>query len=286
MKDDKLYYVGGVVRDEILCVRSFDTDFCYEGNAIDYAKSCGLEILRENPDFGTVRVRDNGHEIDIASTRVESYPNKGHLPKIDKIGCSLQDDVKRRDFTINSIAKRTSDGKIFDFMNGLDDIKEKKLRVLHDESFIDDPSRIVRGLKFSVRFGFDLDEKTKFLQDEYLKNINYDMSFHRLKKELVETFNLNKQEAYDKFIEQGIFKLLGENVEIPNIKCNIEELINRSPVNNVWIVYLGLFNLDNLELSRSEKNILRWFERLKSGDKVSNNTPKESILLNHIQDEL
>ncbi len=286
MKDDKLYYVGGVVRDEFLGVQSFDTDFCYEGNAIDYAKSCGLEILRENPDFGTVRVRDNGNEIDIASTRVESYPKKGHLPKIDKIGCSLRDDVKRRDFTINSIAKRTSDGKIFDFMNGLDDIKEKKLRVLHDESFIDDPTRIVRGLKFSVRFGFELDERTKFLQDNYLANINYDMSFHRLKKELVETFNLNKQEAYDRFIAQGIFKLLGENVEDPNIKCNIEELINRSPVNNVWIVYLGLFNLDNLELTRAEKNILRWVERLKSGDKVSNNTPKESILLNHIQGEL
>lgn len=286
MKDDKLYYVGGVVRDEFLGVQSFDTDFCYEGNAIDYAKSCGLEILRENPDFGTVRVRDNGNEIDIASTRVESYPKKGHLPKIDKIGCSLRDDVRRRDFTINSIAKRTSDGKIFDFMNGLVDIKEKKLRVLHDESFIDDPTRIVRGLKFSVRFGFELDERTKFLQDNYLANINYDMSFHRLKKELVETFNLNKQEAYDRFIAQGIFKLLGENVEDPNIKCNIEELINRSPVNNVWIVYLGLFNLDNLELTRAEKNILRWVERLKSGDKVSNNTPKESILLNHIQGEL
>ena len=286
MKDDRLYYVGGVVRDEFLGVQSFDTDFCYEGNAIDYAKSCGLEILRENPDFGTVRVRDNGNEIDIASTRVESYPKKGHLPKIDKIGCSLRDDVKRRDFTINSIAKRTSDGKIFDFMNGLVDIKEKKLRVLHDESFIDDPTRIVRGLKFSVRFGFELDERTKFLQDNYLANINYDMSFHRLKKELVETFNLNKQEAYDRFIAQGIFKLLGENVEDPNIKCNIEELINRSPVNNVWIVYLGLFNLDNLELTRAEKNILRWVERLKSGDKVSNNTPKESILLNHIQGEL
>lgn len=286
MKDDKLYYVGGVVRDEILGVPSFDTDFCYEGNAIDYAKSCGLEILRENPDFGTVRVRDNCNEIDIASTRVESYPKKGHLPKIEKIGCSLIDDVKRRDFTINSIAKRTSDGKIFDFMNGLDDINEKKLRVLHEESFIDDPTRIVRGLKFSVRFGFELDERTKFLQDNYLANINYDMSFHRLKKELVETFNLNKQDAFDKFIEQDIFKLLGENVENPNIKCNIEELINKSPVNNIWIVYLGLFNLENLELTRAEKNILRWFDRLKSGDKVSNNTPKESILLNYIQGEL
>ena len=286
LQESNLYYVGGVVRDGILGVPSFDTDYCYQGNAIEFAKNQGLDIIKENPAFGTVRVLYGGKEIDIASTRCETYPRKGHLPQVERIGCPLAEDVKRRDFTINAIAKRTTDGEIIDFTGGVKDIEAKKLRVLHDKSFIDDPSRIVRGLKFSVRFGFELDERTKFLQDNYLANINYDMSFHRLKKELVETFNLNKQEAYDRFIAQGIFKLLGENVEDPNIKCNIEELINRSPVNNVWIVYLGLFNLDNLELTRAEKNILRWVERLKSGDKVSNNTPKESILLNHIQGEL
>ena len=285
MKDEKLYYVGGVVRDEILGFPSFDTDFCYEGNAIDYAKKCKLEIVRENPDFGTVRVRDNGNEIDIASTRIESYPKKGHLPKIDTIGCSLLEDVKRRDFTINSLAKRTSDGKIFDFMNGLDDIKEKKLRVLHDESFIDDPTRIVRGVKFSVRFGFELDDKTRFLQNEYLKNINYDMSFHRLKKELVETFNLNKQEAFEKFLAQGIYKLLGEDATIPDIKCNIEKVINENPVQNPWIVYLGLFDLKNIELTRGERRILEWVKRLSAGEKITNNTPKESIIINKILGE-
>ena len=70
----------------------------------------------------------------------------------------------------------------------MNDLENKKLRVLHDESFIDDPTRIIRGLKFAVRFGFELEEHTKKLQDEYLANINYDMSYKRVKKELIETF--------------------------------------------------------------------------------------------------
>lgn len=284
--DNRLYYVGGVVRDSFLGIQSFDTDYCYQGNAIEFARNCELmNILRENPDFGTVRVSFNEKEIDIASTRTESYPRKGHLPKVEKIGCDLEQDVLRRDFTINSIAMRTSDNKIFDFLGGVNDIKERKLRVIHDESFIDDPSRIVRALKFSVRFGFELDKKTKALQDEYLHNVNYDMSFHRLKKELIETFNLNKQEAYEKFISQGIYRLLGDNVIAPDVKCNIEELIKKNPVNNTWIVYLGLFNLENFELTRQEKKILEWVERLNNGDKISNNTPLESILINHIRDD-
>lgn len=282
LQESNLYYVGGVVRDGILGVPSFDTDYCYQGNAIEFAKNQGLDIIKENPAFGTVRVLYGGKEIDIASTRCETYPRKGHLPQVERIGCPLAEDVKRRDFTINAIAKRTTDGEIIDFTGGVKDIEAKKLRVLHDKSFIDDPTRIVRGLKFAVRFGFELDEKTKELQEEYLCNINYDMSYHRLKKELVETFSLNRQEALDRFITQGIYKLLSPDSEGIEINANIESLIKENPVNTVWIVYMGLFNLENLELTRAEKKILDWAERLKHGDKPNNNTPKESILLNKI----
>ena len=282
LQESNLYYVGGVVRDEILGVPSFDTDYCYEGNAIEFAKNQGLNIIKENPAFGTVRVLYEGKEIDIASTRCETYPRKGHLPQVEKIGCPLAEDVKRRDFTINAIAKRTSDGEIIDFTGGVKDIEAKKLRVLHDKSFIDDPTRIVRGLKFAVRFGFELDEKTKKLQEEYLSNVNYDMSYHRLKKELVETFSLNRQEALDRFVVQGIYKLLSPDCEDVEINTNIESLIKENPVNTVWIVYMGLFNLKNLELTRAEKKILDWAERLRQGDSPNNNTPKESILINKI----
>lgn len=98
------------------------------------------------------------------------------------IGCDLKEDILRRDFTVNALAKSTSTGEIIDYVGGLADLKTKTLRVLHDGSFIDDPTRIIRGLKFAVRFGFELEPHTKFLQDEYLKNVNYDMSYKRLKK--------------------------------------------------------------------------------------------------------
>lgn len=67
----------------------------------------------------------------------------------------------RRDFTINALAKSVTTGEIVDYVSGLEDLKNKKLRVLHDESFIDDPTRIIRGLKFATRFGFELEEHTK-----------------------------------------------------------------------------------------------------------------------------
>ena len=195
-------------------------------------------------------------EVDFASTRSESYPKKGHLPVVEKIGCSLKEDVMRRDFTINALAKSVATGEIVDYTGGLEDLKNKKLKVLHDESFIDDPTRIIRGLKFSIRFGFDLDMHTRKLQEEYLANINYDMSYKRVKKELIETFNLNSQEAFERFINENIYKLVTENdVKIPEI--NIEKLINDYKPEYVWIVYAGaLKDLSKLPLTKIEQKIL------------------------------
>ena len=250
-----MFYIGGVVRDELLGRESFDVDITYVGNAIEYCSKFG-EVIQENPDFGTVRVNVDGREVDFASTRSESYPKKGHLPVVEKIGCSLKEDVMRRDFTINALAKSVATGEIVDYTGGLEDLKNKKLKVLHDESFIDDPTRIIRGLKFSIRFGFDLDMHTRKLQEEYLANINYDMSYKRVKKELIETFNLNSQEAFERFINENIYKLVTENnVKIPEI--NIEKLINDYKPEYVWLVYAGaLKDLSKLPLTKIEQKTL------------------------------
>lgn len=289
LKDKNLYYVGGVVRDEMLGVESVDTDLCYQGDAIKFAlDNFGENVIKTNPDFGTVRVLYEGKEIDIASTREETYPQKGHLPKVVNIGCSLDKDLKRRDFTINAMAKNTLTGELYDPFNGKADLADKKLRILHDQSFVDDPTRIIRGLKFSVRFGFGLETHTKELQDEYLNNINYDMSYHRVKKELVETFNLNKGDAFDAFIAQKIYKLLGENQIIPKIKGYvIEEEINKSKIftSALWVIYLGFFDLSKLPLTRAEKKITEWSERLKTQAKT-NNTPNESIILHALEGKI
>lgn len=263
-----MFYIGGVVRDELLGRESFDIDITYVGNAIEYCAQFG-EVIRVNPDFGTIRVNIAGREVDFASTRAEVYEKKGHLPRVTKIGCSLKEDVLRRDFTVNALAKSVTTGEIIDYTGGLEDLKNKTLRVLHDGSFIDDPTRIIRGLKFAVRFGFELDEHTKKLQDEYLAAVNYDMCYKRVKKELIETFNLNSQEAFDRFINQGIYKLVSENdITLPFV--NIENLIKTYPVKNVWLVYAGVLqDLSRLELTRQERKILDDFVFLQ-------NTPMNS----------
>lgn len=299
---NKLFYIGGVVRDELLDKQSIDIDITYVGNAIEYCSKFG-EVIQINPDFGTVRVKipssphreiadfvpstGSGHNVseelnnvivDFASTRSETYPKKGHLPVVEKIGCSLKEDVLRRDFTINALAKSITTGEIVDYVGGLKDLKNKKLRVLHDNSFIDDPTRIIRGLKFAMRFNFELEEHTKKLQDEYLKNINYDMSYKRIKKELIETFNAplsnitkeyKKQRTFEKFINDKIYKLVTPNdIEIPSI--NIEELIEKyyldidchvanAPRNDehIWLVYVGVLkDLSRLPLTKIEQKIL------------------------------
>lgn len=299
---NKLFYIGGVVRDELLDKQSIDIDITYVGNAIEYCSKFG-EVIQINPDFGTVRVKipssphreiadfvpstGSGHNVseelnnvivDFASTRSETYPKKGHLPVVEKIGCSLKEDVLRRDFTINALAKSITTGEIVDYVGGLKDLKNKKLRVLHDNSFIDDPTRIIRGLKFAMRFNFELEEHTKKLQDEYLKNINYDMSYKRIKKELIETFNAplsnitkeyKKQHTFERFINEKIYKLVTPNdVEIPSI--NIEELIEKycldidchvanTPRNDehIWLIYVGVLkDLSRLPLTKIEQKIL------------------------------
>ena len=299
---NKLFYIGGVVRDELLDKQSIDIDITYIGNAIEYCSKFG-EVIQINPDFGTVRVKipssphreiadfvpstGSGHNVseelnnvivDFASTRSETYPKKGHLPVVEKIGCSLKEDVLRRDFTINALAKSITTGEIVDYVGGLKDLKNKKLRVLHDNSFIDDPTRIIRGLKFAMRFNFELEEHTKKLQDEYLKNINYDMSYKRIKKELIETFNAplsnitkeyKKQRTFERFINEKIYKLVTPNdVEIPSI--NIEELIEKycldmdshvanAPRNDehIWLIYVGVLkDLSRLPLTKIEQKIL------------------------------
>ncbi len=287
LKDKNLYYVGGVVRDEILGLPSLDIDYCYEGDAIKFAKSRGLNIIKENPDFGTVRVFFEEQEIDIASTRTERYPKPGHLPVVEQIGCPLIDDLKRRDFTVNAMAKNTLSGEIYDYFDSQKDLKSKKLRVLHKNSFIDDPSRIIRGLKFSARFGFELDIETKVLQEEYLENINYDMSYHRIKKELRESFNLNSDKLLQKFINEKIYKLLSPEQAIPEIKGSAEALVNLVKIHNPWIVYAGLFDLSTLELTKDEADIIGAFDNLKTVSfesewglyRMFSGCPLESVIL-------
>ena len=114
-------------------------------------------------------------------------------------GCPLNDDVLRRDFTVNAIAislNRNNLFEIVDYLGGQEDLSKKQLRILHKKSFYDDPSRIIRGLKFAVRLGFTLEEETKMLQEEYLENPLKNIPLERVKSEIKELFSLRFGELY------------------------------------------------------------------------------------------
>lgn len=263
----RLFLIGGMVRDLLLNRKNLDIDITVEGDAIAFShileQELGVKITSVHKDFGTVKVKFDGQNIDFASTRCESYPQKGHLPGVNEIGCPLEKDVLRRDFSVNSLAlslNQDSFADLIDYVGGYEDLKAKIIRVLHDKSFIDDPTRIIRALRYSQKLGFEFDEKTLKLQQEYLGNINYDMSFSRVKNEIKRTFELNLQCVFDNFIDQKIYKLITLK-EIEKPKTNIESLINQYKPKTPWFVYFGIIVVqedeefsDIIDLTKTQKD--------------------------------
>jgi len=166
-----LYLVGGVVRDLLLKRQNWDLDVTVEGDGVAYARvvadryGAGLAIFER---FATARlVLPGGIKLDIASTRRESYAKPAVLP--DVAPASLKEDLYRRDFTINAMAIQLNAahfGQLHDPYGGQRDLKAKTIRVLHKGSFVDDPTRIFRAIRFSQRFGFRLESETARLLKE------------------------------------------------------------------------------------------------------------------------
>lgn len=269
----KIFLIGGLVRDLLLNKVSLDIDITVEGDAIKFAKILeqkhGAKIISTHMDFGTIKVEINGQKIDLASTRSEIYPRAGHLPVITKIGCSLKEDVLRRDFTINSLAmslNKETFCNLIDYVNGFEDLKNKTIKILHDKSFVDDPTRIIRGLKYSTRLGFELNKHTLELQDEYLSNINYDMCYKRVKQEFVKTFSSAKQKTFEEFLNQKIYKLITSQ-KIKSSRFSIEKIIKKYKPKYSWLVYFGAIfcgcDLSHLNLTKYEKEALDGADALK-----------------------
>lgn len=160
-----VYLVGGFVRDLILGVKNLDLDLVVEGDGIRLAELIAAHVkakLIRHRRFGTATVVIGpGLKVDIATARKETYPEPGSLPSVT-FGM-LRDDLKRRDFTINAMAisiNRDDYGKLVDFFDGRGDVRKKKIRILHDQSFMDDPTRIVRAVRFEQRYNFRIEPRT------------------------------------------------------------------------------------------------------------------------------
>lgn len=184
----KAYLVGGFVRDLLLGFKNLDLDIVIEGDGIKFAEDfikplCGKITVHKH--FGTATVLlPSGLKIDFSSARKEIYPKPAHLPVVSP--GSLKDDLFRRDFTINAMAIDLSDGRIIDYFNGRDDLRNKKIRVLHDLSFKDDPTRILRCIRFEQRFGFKPEAKTlKLLLEAVKLKMLVKVQPHRTRDDLI-----------------------------------------------------------------------------------------------------
>jgi tRNA nucleotidyltransferase (CCA-adding enzyme) len=191
------YLVGGSVRDLLLELPpATHLDLAIEGDARSVARALADRLsgtLREHERFGTAVVEVEGFEYDMASTRRETYEVPGALPRVEP--ATLAEDLERRDFAVNAMAialKGDDLGHLYDPHGGLPDLDARVLRVLHDESFRDDPTRLLRGVRFEARLGFAFAPETEVLAREAvgagaLATVSDDRSGRELMKLLEET---------------------------------------------------------------------------------------------------
>jgi tRNA nucleotidyltransferase (CCA-adding enzyme) len=163
----KIYLVGGMVRDLLLHRDNIDLDLVVEGDGIEFAGQFARQYsakIATHKQFGTARILLPEFKIDIATARTESYHAPAALPQV--LGGILRQDLYRRDFTINTLAIDLSPqkfGTLIDYFGGWDDLHQGTIRVLHSLSFIDDPTRTLRAIRFATRFNFNISQDTQRL---------------------------------------------------------------------------------------------------------------------------
>lgn len=193
-RDVSVYLVGGVVRDLLLKRENWDLDLTVEGDGIAFARlvadryGAGLAVFER---FATARLAfPDGLKMDIATTRRESYAQPAVLPTVQP--ASIEEDLSRRDFTINAIAIQLNSGqfgRVFDVYGGERDLHARTIRVLHAGSFQDDPTRILRAIRFEQRFGFRLERATvRLLAQAASRNLIQQLSGPRLQNEILLLF--------------------------------------------------------------------------------------------------
>jgi tRNA nucleotidyltransferase (CCA-adding enzyme) len=189
-----VYAVGGFVRDLLLGLENLDMDVTVEGDGIFFAERFAARHggrVRSHPTFGTaVVILPDGSKIDVASTRLEYYESPGVLPTVER--SSLRHDLYRRDFTINTLAfciNNTRFGLMTDYYGGWQDVQKRTVRVLHNLSFVEDPTRVFRAIRFEQRLGFVIAPHTEnLLRSAVRMNIFTTIGGRRLLNELILIF--------------------------------------------------------------------------------------------------
>lgn len=187
----KAYLIGGTVRDLLLGTENLDIDIVIEGDAIAFGEKIAHELhgtIVSHKRFGTCTVTTPEHvKIDFATARKETYAKPAALPIVEF--SSLKNDLIRRDFTVNAMAISLDEhkfGQLIDFFDGVGDLSRKSIKALHDKSFIDDPTRIMRAVRFEQRLNFMIEPHTALLIRRSIdKEIYKKVEAPRLRDEII-----------------------------------------------------------------------------------------------------
>jgi tRNA nucleotidyltransferase (CCA-adding enzyme) len=220
---DGLYLVGGAVRDLLRGVEPPDLDVAVEVGALEIAELVAERLDGEvevHDRFGTATVLAPGMAVDFAQTRRERYPVPGVLPEVEP--ASLDEDLRRRDFTVNAMAMPLAHdrlGELIDPLGGRADLEARTIRVLHDRSFVDDPTRLLRAVRYEARLDASMEPRTEELAVEAIDGgALATVSGKRVRVELV--FLLEEQEmpaAVARVCQLGIDKRM-----YPCLRCDPE----------------------------------------------------------------
>lgn len=227
----KVYGAGGIVRDLILGMECTDIDLVVEGDGIELAKALGDYYggrVRIHPKFRTATVLfPSGQQVDVATARVEFYQYPAAMPQVE--ASSLHQDLYRRDFTINAMAvsiNKEDFGDVVDFFGGREDLERGLLRVLHNLSFVEDPTRILRGVRFEKRYQMVLEHQTLKLAKEAIRNkmlarVSMERVWEELKYIMLET---RPGPALSRLMELQLWEFLFPGVDHFNIRQVMVEI--------------------------------------------------------------
>lgn len=219
-----VYCVGGFVRDLILDVDNFDIDLVVEGNGEELAQRLAERFggkARIHERFRTAMVvLNDGFKVDVATARTEYYEFPAALPVVEK--SSIREDLYRRDFTINTLAICLNPdrfGDLIDYFGGKKDIQNKVIRILYNFSFVEDPTRIMRAIRFENRYGFTIEPDTlRFAKDAIDRRLLGQLSYKRILQELI--LILNEQDplpALYRMVEIGVWQYILPEVKLEKV---------------------------------------------------------------------
>ena len=248
----EIFIVGGAIRDIILGLNPTEIDFCIKGDIEEFKKFIAnqKDIKKVKvSEFQTYKLLYKDKVYDFSVTREESYIPKGSLPKIDKFNVSIEKDLFRRDFTINSIALNINklNENIIDPFNGYGDLKKNLIKIIHEESFVDDPTRIFRALKFSNRLNFKIDKDTTINLKKSVVNLK-NISNERIKNEIEKISN--EKNCKNILIELQKFGALKYFYEFDPSKINF----NQKGISNWDIIIFEISKKDMYESNKFFSN--------------------------------